>query len=44
MLNAQEAYSGTVANRYYKFDGWYMDAAATIHCVVGINNPLPPIQ
>ena len=38
-LNAQGSIPGTVANRYYKFDGWYMDAAATIP-VVG-NDPLP---
>ena len=38
-LNAQGSIPGTVANRYYKFDGWYMDAAATIP-VVG-PNPLP---
>ena len=38
-LNAQGSIPGTVANRYYKFDGWYMDAAATIP-VVG-TNPLP---
>lgn len=38
-LNAQGSIPGTVANRYYKFDGWYMDAAATIPVVV--DNPLP---
>ena len=38
-LNAQGSIPGTVANRYYKFDGWYMDAAATIP-VVGLD-PLP---
>ena len=38
-LNAQGSIPGTVANRYYKFDGWYMDAAATIPVVGG--NPLP---
>lgn len=38
-LNAQGSIPGTVANRYYKFDGWYMDAAATIP-VVG-TDPLP---
>ncbi|WHE88502.1 InlB B-repeat-containing protein [Lachnoanaerobaculum gingivalis] len=38
-LNAQGSIPGTVANRYYKFDGWYMDAAATIP-VVG-TYPLP---
>ncbi len=38
-LSAQGSIPGTVANRYYKFDGWYMDAAATIP-VVG-PNPLP---
>ena len=37
-LNAQGSIPGTVANRYYKFDGWYMDAAATIPVVV--DNPL----
>lgn len=38
-LNAQGSIPGTVANRYYKFDGWYMDAAATIPVVD--NDPLP---
>ena len=38
-LNAQGSIPGTVANRYYKFDGWYMDAAATISVVD--NDPLP---
>ena len=38
-LNAQGSIPGTVANRYYKFDGWYMDAAATIP--VEGNDPLP---
>lgn len=38
-LNAQGSIPGTLANRYYKFDGWYMDAAATIP--VADNNPLP---
>ena len=38
-LNAQGSIPGTVANRYYKFEGWYMDAAATIPVVD--NDPLP---
>ena len=38
-LNAQGSIPGTLANRYYKFDGWYMDAAATIP--VDVNAPLP---
>ena len=38
-LNAQGSIPGTVANRYYMFDGWYMDAAATIP--VDVNVPLP---
>ena len=38
-LNAQGSIPATVANRYYKFDGWYMDAAATIP--VGPTDPLP---
>ena len=38
-LNAQGSIPGTVANRYYKFGGWYMDAAATIP--VEVNDPLP---
>ena len=38
-LSAQGSIPSTSANRYYKFDGWYMDAAATIP-VVPID-PLP---
>ena len=38
-LNAQGSIPSTSANRYYKFDGWYMDAAATIPVVP--TNPLP---
>ena len=32
-LSAQGSIPSTSANRYYKFDGWYMDAAATIPVV-----------
>ena len=38
-LSAQGSIPSTSANRYYKFDGWYMDAAATIPVVP--TNPLP---
>ena len=38
-LSAQGSIPSTSANRYYKFDGWYMDAAATIHVVP--THPLP---
>ena len=38
-LNAQGSIPSTSANRYYKFDGWYMDAAATIPVVP--TDPLP---
>ena len=38
-LSAQGSIPSTSANRYYKFDGWYMDAAATIPVVP--THPLP---
>nr|WP_314610265.1 cell wall-binding protein [uncultured Lachnoanaerobaculum sp.] len=38
-LSAQGSIPSTSANRYYKFDGWYMDAAATIPVVP--TDPLP---
>lgn len=38
-LSAQGSIPITSANRYYKFDGWYMDAAATIPVVP--TDPLP---
>ena len=38
-LSAQGSIPSTSANRYYKFDGWYMDAAVTIPVVP--TNPLP---
>ena len=38
-LSAQGSIPSTSANRYYKFDGWYMDAAATVPVVP--TDPLP---